>query len=190
MTTSPSLTLWPSLTTAVTANEGLGSHFDWVPICVCHTRLMLVQSWRWGLRTSNLGRTTWNVILQLAYTLCKLCNKKIMCVAHFLLKLYWCQRKYLVPAVMLSTCSLSEQDNGLFVGEKNCSICTSKHEWGKGNSSRWSALPQSMALSYSCHLISQRYYWEELTSAHLPTCSAIPCHSFQCCSLPIFIIFF
>ena len=118
MTTSPSLTLWPSLTTAVTANEGLGSHFDWVPICVCHTRLMLVQSWRWGLRTSNLGRTTWNVILQLAYTLCKLCNKKIMCVAHFLLKLYWCQRKYLVPAVMLSTCSLSEQDNRLFVGEK------------------------------------------------------------------------
>lgn len=54
-----------------------------------------------------------------------------LCVLHFLLKLYLLQRKYLVPAVMLYTFLLSEQDNGLFGREKNCSICTSKHEWGK-----------------------------------------------------------
>lgn len=82
--------LLASLTTAVIKNEGLGSHFGRVPICIipgaAGTELELEDK---GIWSGENNPTCYSSVDML----CKGCANKIMCAAHFLLKLLLTAKK-------------------------------------------------------------------------------------------------
>lgn len=79
--------------------------------------LLLVKTCSWGMRTPTLGKTTQSISLELTHFVKYVTVK--LCVLHIFFSNYTDNRENnIVPAAMLSTCPLSEQDTGLLVSEK------------------------------------------------------------------------